>query len=54
MDQWGTPLKTRQKRLGNSDPTATLEHYTEALDAADIEVADRFGELLKPQPSSIQ
>ena len=50
MDQWGTPLKTRQKRLGHSDPSVTLEHYTEALDAADLEVADRFGELLKPGP----
>lgn len=48
MDVWGTPLKTRQKRLGHSDPAVTLNHYTEALDASDLEVADRWGELLSP------
>lgn len=47
MDQWGTPLKTRAARLGHSDPAVTLNHYTEALDAADLEVADRFGALLQ-------
>lgn len=45
MDTWGTPLKTRQKRLGHSDPSVTLRHYTEALDAEDLKVADRFGQL---------
>jgi integrase len=54
MDQWGTPIKTRQQRLGHSDAAVTLNHYTEALDAADLEVADRFGELLKPAAPVIQ
>lgn len=48
MDVWGTPLKTRQKRLGHSDPAVTLNHYTEPVDAADLEVADRWGLLLGP------
>lgn len=54
MDQWGTPLKTRQKRLGHANAAVTLDHYTEALDVADLEVADRFGELLRPGPEIIQ
>lgn len=49
MDQWGTPLKTRQKRLGHSDPSVTLRHYTEAADADDLRVADQFGELFRLQ-----
>lgn len=48
MDEWGTPLKTRQKRLGHSGPEVTLEHYTHPIEAADLEVADRFGKLLAP------
>ncbi len=48
MDQWGTPLKTRQKRLGHSDPTVTLKHYTEAADAEDLKVAEQFGALFSP------
>lgn len=47
MDQWGTPLKTRQSRLGHSDAAVTLNHYTEALSEADLAVADRFGALLQ-------
>lgn len=54
MDQWGTPLATRQKRLGHSDATVTLNFYTEALDAADLEVADRFGQLLRPGATVLQ
>lgn len=48
MDQLGTPLKTRQKRLGHSDPSITLKHYTEAVDADDIRAAEQIGAMLAP------
>ena len=54
MDEWGTPLKTRQKRLGHSDAAVTLEHYTHALDADDLRVADLFGALLSAKDAPIQ
>ena len=54
MDQWRTPLKTRQKRLGHSNPAVTLIHYTELLEAADLEAADRFGALFAPAEAIIQ
>jgi integrase len=54
MDTWGTPLKTRQKRLGHADPKVTLEHYTHAIDADDMRVADLFGALLEPKSGPVQ
>jgi integrase len=54
MDQWGTPLKTRQKRMGHSDAAVTLDHYTEPIAADDLKVADQFGELYRPRTTIIQ
>jgi integrase len=48
MDGLKTPLKTRQKRLGHADINTTLTHYTDALDADDVAVADQIDALLSP------
>lgn len=52
MDELGTPLKTRQKRLGHADPTTTLLHYSEAVDADDMRVAEQIGAMLSPKKGS--
>lgn len=46
MDRLGTPLKTRQQRLGHAQIETTMG-YTHAEDGADLVVADQIGALLK-------
>jgi integrase len=43
-----TPLKTRQKRFGHASIETTLTHYTEAVDADDVQAAEQLGSLLDP------
>lgn len=53
MDGLGTPLKTRQKRLGHAQPETTLGHYTHALDENDFRAADQIDALLSPKAAGI-
>lgn len=49
MDNLGTPLKTRQNRLGHAQIETTLAHYTHEVDADDVAAADQIGALLSPK-----
>ena len=53
MDNLGTPLKTRQKRLGHADVATTLTHYSHAVDADDLAAADALGALLSPKQEGV-
>ena len=48
MDEIGTPLKTRQHRLGHAQIETTMTHYTHKVDADDREAADTIGAMLSP------
>src|SRR5579885_237314 len=49
MDTLRVPLKTRQKRMGHSDPALTLSNYTAPLDQDDVAFAEQINELLSPK-----
>ncbi len=46
MDEIGTPLKTRQYRLGYARIETTMAHYTHKVDADDRGAADAIGSML--------
>jgi integrase len=46
MDRLGTPMKTRQARLGHTDPLLTLQTYTHAANDDDRHVAEQLGRVL--------
>jgi integrase len=46
LDQAGAPLKVRQKRLGHSDATLTLNVYTHVVDDDDRHAAVAIEKLL--------
>jgi integrase len=48
MDEIGTPLKTRQHRLGHAQIETTMTHYTHKVDADDRKAADTIGAMLSP------
>ncbi len=48
MDRLGAPLKVRQRRLGHSDPTLTLEVYTHVAGEDDLRVAVQLDGILHP------
>ncbi len=48
MDEIGTPLKTRQHRLGHAQIATAMTHYTHKVDADDREAADTIGAMLSP------
>ena len=48
MDEIGTPLKTRQHRLGHAQIETTMNHYTHKVDADDRKAAEAIGAMLSP------
>ena len=46
MDEIGTPLKTRQHRLGHAQIETTMTHYTHKVDADDRQAAEAIGVML--------
>jgi integrase len=46
MDEIGTPLKTRQHRLGHAQIETTMTHYTHKVDAEDRKAAETIGTML--------
>jgi integrase len=48
MDEIGTPLKTRQHRLGHAQIETAMAHYTHKVDADDRKAADTIGAMLSP------
>jgi hypothetical protein len=48
MDEFGTPLKTRQHRLRNAQIETTMAHYTHKVDADDRMAAETIGAMLSP------
>lgn len=46
MDRLDVPVKTRQVRLGHSDPIITLGTYTHAVSADDRHIAEQLGQML--------
>ena len=48
MDEIGTPLKTRQHRLGHAQIETTMTHYTHKVDADDRNAAEAIGAMLSP------
>ncbi len=48
MDEIGTPLKTRQHRLGHAQIETTMNHYTHKVDADDRQAAETIGGMLSP------
>jgi len=48
MDEIGTPLKTRQHRLGHAQIETTMKHYTHKVDADDRKAAETIGAMLSP------
>jgi len=48
MDEIGTPLKTRQHRLGHAHIETTMTHYTHKVDADDRKAAETIGAMLSP------
>jgi integrase len=53
MDEIGTPLKTRQHRLGHARIETTMVHYTHKVDADDRGAAEAIGTLLSPTAETI-
>jgi integrase len=53
MDEIGTPLKTRQHRLGHAQIETTMTHYTHKVDADDRQVAEALGSMLSPTAETI-
>ena len=53
MDEIGTPLKTRQHRLGHAQIETTMTHYTHKVDADDRHVAETLGSMLSPTAETI-
>lgn len=53
MDEIGTPLKTRQHRLGHAQIETTMTHYTHKVDADDRGAAEAIGSMLTPTAVSI-
>jgi integrase len=48
MDEIGTPLKTRQHRLGHAQIETTMTHCTHKVDADDRKAAEAIGAMLPP------
>lgn len=48
MDEIGTPLETRQHRLGHAQIETILMYYTHKVDAHDRKAADMIGAILSP------
>jgi integrase len=53
MDEIGTPLKTRQHRLGHAQIETTMTHYTHKVDADDKGAAEAIGSMLTPKAVTI-
>ena len=53
MDEIGTPLKTRQHRLGHARIETTMVHYTHKVDADDRGAAEAIGSMLSPTAETI-
>ena len=53
MDEIGTPLKTRQHRLGHAQIETTMTHYTHKVDADDRQVAEAIGVMLSPTVGTV-
>ncbi|MGA8089150.1 MAG: tyrosine-type recombinase/integrase [Terracidiphilus sp.] len=53
MDEIGTPLKTRQHRLGHARIETTMAHYTHKVDADDRGAAEAIGSMLSPTRETI-
>ena len=53
MDEIGTPLKTRQHRLGHARIETTMVHYTHRVDADDRGAAEAIGSMLSPTAETI-
>jgi len=53
MDEIGTPLKTRQHRLGHARIETTMAHYTHEVDADDGDAAEAIGSMLSPTAGTI-
>jgi integrase len=53
MDEMGTPLKTRQHRLGHAQIETTMTYYTHKVDADDKQVAEAIGSLLSTKTESV-
>lgn len=48
LDSLGTPLATRQRRLGHAPGSqVTLKNYTHSIDADDLQAADQLGAMLE-------
>jgi integrase len=48
MDEIGTPLKTRQHRLGHAQIETTMTHYTHKVEADDRKAAEAIWVMLSP------
>lgn len=53
MDEIGTPLKTRQHRIGHAQIETALAHYTHKVDADDRHTAEVLGAKLSPAAETI-
>ncbi|HEY4051602.1 MAG TPA: tyrosine-type recombinase/integrase [Acidobacteriaceae bacterium] len=53
MDEIGTPLKTRQHRLGHAQIETTMTFYTHKVDADDRQVAEAIGSMLSTKAEAI-
>ena len=53
MDEIGTPLKTRQHRLGHARIETTMTHYTHKVDADDRQAAEAIGVMLSPAVKTV-
>ena len=53
MDEIGTPLKTRQHRLGHAQIENTMTHYTHKVDADGRQAAEAIGVMLSPTVKTV-
>jgi integrase len=53
MDEIGTPLKTRQHRLGHAQIETTMTHYTHRVDVDDRQAAEAIGAMLSPTVQTV-
>ena len=48
MDRLGVPLKLRQRRVGHSEGSLTLDVYTHVVSEDDVRFVERLGAILRP------